>query len=172
MAKLDQPLDLAIRKGSWVLVTEATVYLATNIINEFLTFGYKVVGTARNSEKADRTRKHFAQYGSTNYDCAIVPDMPIDGAFDEPVKGISAVVRTASFISLEKDPNKVILTTVAGVTTALKAAAKENTAKPFVFISSSFSATLPKSRENFHIDSTTWNEESVKAAWEPPHTKM
>jgi nucleoside-diphosphate-sugar epimerase len=167
MVKLNQSPDLAIPKGSWVLVIGATGYLATHIINEFLTFGYKVIGTARNGEKADRTRQLFAQYGSSNYDCAVVPDMAVDGAFDEAAKGVSAVIHTASIMSFDKDPNKVIPQAVAGITTALKAAAKERSVKRFVYTSSSVAATLSKPGKIFYIDSTTWNEESVKAAWEP-----
>jgi hypothetical protein len=30
--------------------------------------------------------------GPTNYNCAIVPDMALEGAFDEAVKVVSAVV--------------------------------------------------------------------------------
>jgi uncharacterized protein YbjT (DUF2867 family) len=108
MAKLKQSFDFAIPKGSWVLVTDATGYLATHIIHEFFVLGYKVRKSARNTQKADHTRKLFVQHGSSNYDCTVVPNMATDGAFDEAVKGASAVVHSASVISFNKDPNKVI----------------------------------------------------------------
>ena len=168
MGGLSQSLDLAIPKGSWVLVTGATGFVATHIINEFLALGYKVIGTARNTDKADRTRKLFSHYGSSNYTCTVVPDMAIDGAFDEAVKGVSAVVHTASVLSFDKDPNTVIPATIAGTMAALKAAASEKGVKRFVYTSSSVAATLPKPGQRFHIDCNTWNEESVKAAWAPP----
>jgi hypothetical protein len=55
--------------------------------------------------------------------------MATDGAFDEAVKGVSVVVRSASVISLEKDPSEVIPITVAGVTAVLKADTKEKSVK-------------------------------------------
>jgi uncharacterized protein YbjT (DUF2867 family) len=120
MAKLNQSFDLAIPKGSWVLVTGATGYLATHLIHEFFVLDYKVKKSARNTQKADHTRKLFVQHGSSNYDCTVVPNMATDGAFEEAVKGASAVVHSASVISFDKDPNKVIPITAVRVTTVLK----------------------------------------------------
>ena len=125
MAKLIQSLSLAIPKSSRVLVTGATGFLATRIINEFLIFSYKVVGTARTAEDAGRTRKLFAKYEPSNYDCTVAPEMAVDGAFDEAVKGVRAVAHTATVMSFDKNPNKVTLATIAGTMTALKAANKE-----------------------------------------------
>lgn len=141
MAKLNQSFDFAIPKGSWVLVTSATGYLATHIIYEFFVLGYKVRKSARNTQKADHTWKLFVQHGSSNYDCTVVPNMATDGAFDEAVKGASAVVHSASVISFDKDPNKVIL---IRVTTVLKAAAKERSVKRFVYTLPSVTATFAK----------------------------
>jgi short-subunit dehydrogenase len=61
VTKLNHSRDHAIPKGSWVLVTGASGYLTTHVINEFLNSGYKIVETARNHENADRTGKLFAQ---------------------------------------------------------------------------------------------------------------
>ena len=168
MSELISSLDLAIPKGSLILVTGATGYVASHIVNEFLALGYKVRGAARNEEKAARTHKLWAKYGSSNYETVIVPDMSVDGAFDEAVNGVSAVVHVASVLSFDKDPNNVVPQTVAGTMTALKAAAKEESVKRFVYTSSSVAATLPKPNTKFHIDSKTWNDEGVKNAWAPP----
>lgn len=120
MAKLNQPFDLTIPKSSWVLVKGATGYLATHIIHELFVLGYKVRKSAHNTQKADHIRILSVQHGSSDYDCTFPPNMATDGAFDEVVKGASAVVHSASVISFDKDPNKVISITVARVTTVLK----------------------------------------------------
>jgi nucleoside-diphosphate-sugar epimerase len=159
MAKLNQSFDFAIPKGSWVLVTGATGYLATHIIHEFFVLGYKVRKSARNTQKADHTRKLFVQHGSSNYDCTVVPNIATDGTFDEAVKSAGAVVHSASVISFGRDLNKVIPIAVARATTALKAAAKEKSVKRFVYMLPPVAATLPKPGMKFHIDRSTWNEE-------------
>jgi nucleoside-diphosphate-sugar epimerase len=169
MAKLNQSFDFAIPKGSWVLVTGATGYLATHIIHEFFVLRYKVRKSAHSTQKADHIRKLFVQHGSSNYDCTVVPNMATDGASDEAVKSASAVIHSASVISFDKDPNKVIPITAARVTTVLKAAAKEKSVKRFGYMLPSVTATFPQPGIKFHIDSSTWNEESVKASSGTPY---
>lgn len=78
-------------------------------------------------------------------------------------------IHSASVISFDKDPNKMIPITVARVTTVLKAAAKEKSAKPFVYMLPSVTTTMPKPSMKFHIGGGTWNEESVKAASGSPY---
>jgi nucleoside-diphosphate-sugar epimerase len=119
-AKLNQSFDLAIPKGSRVLVAGTTGYFATHTIHEFFVLGYKVKKSARYTQKADHTRKLFVQHGSSNYDRTVVLNIAIDRAFGETVKGASTVVHSASVISFDKDPNKVIPITVVRVTTVLK----------------------------------------------------
>jgi hypothetical protein len=146
-----------------------TGYLTTHAIHEFLVLGYKIRKTARNTQKADRTRKLFVQHGSSNYGCAVVPDMAIDGAFDETVKGVSAVAHSASVMSFDKDPSKVIPITVARVTTVLKAAAKREESQAIRLHVTLCGRNLAKAGMKFHIGSSTWNKESVKAASGTPY---
>ena len=150
-------------------MTGATGYLTTHIIHEFFVLGYKVRKSARNTQQADHTRVLFVQHGSSNYDCTIVPNTATDSVFDEAVKSASAVEHSASIISSDKHPNKVIPITVARVTTVPKAAAEEKSAKRFVYMLSSVTATMPKPSMKFHIGGSTWNEESIKAASGSPY---
>jgi len=62
----------------------------------------------------------------------------------------------------------VIPPTLAGITNALHSAAHEASVKRFIYTSSSTAATLPRPNEVFTINSNTWNEASIAAAWAPP----
>lgn len=146
-------------------MTGATGYLATHIIYEFFVLGYKVRKSAHNTQKADHTRKLFVQHGSSNYDCTVVPNMATDGAFDEAVKSASAVVHSASVISFDKDPNKVIPITVARVTTALKAAAKEKSVKRFVYMLPSVAATWNEEKRQDRLGNPLRKWQGVAELW-------
>ena len=85
MAPLDNP---SIPKGSTVLVTGASGLLASNIVDRFLHYGYKVRGTVRDPKKgAWLTDLSDEKYGKGNLELVVVPDMAAEGAFNEAVKG-------------------------------------------------------------------------------------
>ena len=85
MSPIDQPV---IPKGSTVLVTAANGFLGSNIVDQFLKFGYKVRGTTRNLEKNAWMNKLFdAKYGPGKFELVLVPEMKADDAYDEAVKG-------------------------------------------------------------------------------------
>jgi nucleoside-diphosphate-sugar epimerase len=71
-------------------------------------------------------------------------------------------------MSFSDDPNKVIPEVLAGINGILKSAASEPSVKRFVYTSSSTAATAPKPNKVFDVTTDTWNEEDVKAAWQPP----
>lgn len=72
-------------------------------------------------------------------------------------------------MNLDHDPNNVIPPTIAGAVNALKAAYAEPSVKRFVLTSSSTAVvSIAKGRAGITASETTWNEESVKAAWAPP----
>ena len=96
------------------------------------------------------------------------------------------MAHTASDLSFRPDPHgpchsikrhlkrhtycliEVITPVVQGVCSILKSAAATPTVKRFVYTSSSAAASRPKPNTKFHIDQTTWNEDDVAKAWEPP----
>lgn len=82
------PTETAFAPGSLVLVTGASGFIATHIVDQLLLAGYHVRGTVRDEKKAAWTTEFFTQrHGAGKFSALIVPEMSIPGAFDEAVKG-------------------------------------------------------------------------------------
>ncbi len=73
-----------------ILVTGASGFVAAHVLNEFLEHGYKVRGTVRSEESANKVRKTHAKYGD-KLSFAIVKDVAAPGSFDEAVKDVDGV---------------------------------------------------------------------------------
>lgn len=73
--------------GKTVLITGINGYIASVLGLHLLQKGYSVRGTARRASSADPLLTGpYAPYGS-RVDMYEVPDMTVDGAFDEATKG-------------------------------------------------------------------------------------
>jgi nucleoside-diphosphate-sugar epimerase len=75
-----------------VLISGLNGYLASSIALAFLDAGYSVRGTVRRQEQADAWNERYPG----KVDIAVVPDMTVEGAYDEAVKGVEVFVHTAS----------------------------------------------------------------------------
>lgn len=73
-----------------ILVTGASGFIATHVVNSLLEKGYHVRCTVRSEDVARVVRKAHSQRPSSLSIC-IVPDMQLHGAFDEAVKGVYGV---------------------------------------------------------------------------------
>jgi len=83
---------IAVPLGSLVLVTGASGFLGSHIADQLLSTGYKVRGTTRSRERHSWVRSLFhARYGKNVFELVEVPEMAADGAFDEAVRGMSAL---------------------------------------------------------------------------------
>ncbi|KAJ4328690.1 hypothetical protein N0V84_000881 [Fusarium piperis] len=168
------PLDnLAVPKGSTVLVTGANGLLGSHISKQFLEFGYNVRGTVRDPEKSAWLKAAFdKEYGQGRFEFSLVPDMVAEGAFNEAVKGVAVVAHSASNMSLDPNPNNVIPGVIAGAVNALKAAYAEPSVKRFVYTSSSSATVIADpSQPGINVTEETWNENAIKQAWaDPPYT--
>lgn len=82
----------AIPKGSLVLITGATSYLASYTIKDFLERGYRVRGIVRNlSQAAWLTEEVFPSFvQSGTFDLVEVPDLSASNAFDSVVLNSNA----------------------------------------------------------------------------------
>jgi nucleoside-diphosphate-sugar epimerase len=82
------------------------------------------------------------------------------------------VAHTASIMSLDPDPNKVIPDAISFAVAAIKAAYAEPSVKRFVFTSSSSAAvvSLPDV-PGVKVNEESWSEGAVEKAWaDPPYT--
>jgi nucleoside-diphosphate-sugar epimerase len=77
-------------KGSHVLVTGVTGFIATHVADQLLRAGFRVTGTARSQAKAATLQPLTDKYGSDNFKIIITGDLEKEGAFDEAVKGLSS----------------------------------------------------------------------------------
>ncbi|KAF3355348.1 hypothetical protein VDGD_05835 [Verticillium dahliae] len=155
--------------GSIVLVTGANGFIGSNIADQFLRLGYKVRGTTRNPEKHAWVSALFSKkYGPGKFELVAVPDMSAQGAFYQAVKGVSAVVHTASIFTMDPNPHNVIPGTISGTVNALEAAARELSVKRFVLTSSSTAALIPRPNNPLKVTTGTWNDEAVELAYRDP----
>ncbi|KAK5729787.1 hypothetical protein LTR17_011653 [Elasticomyces elasticus] len=70
-----------VPKGSLILMTGETGYIASHTTEQLIKDGYQTRGTIH-----DKSSAFNGLYGSGQFDVVEVPDMIVDGAFDEAVK--------------------------------------------------------------------------------------
>ncbi|KAK8065895.1 hypothetical protein PG997_012642 [Apiospora hydei] len=161
--------NAVVPRGSVVLITGANGFIASNIADAFLSAGYRVRGTTRDPLKHAWLRELFdTKYGHGPFEFVTVPDIEADGAYDQVIKGVSAVIHTATNPSMDPDPHKVIPGTIASTVNALTAAASEPSVKRFVLTSSSAAALIPKPNTSLTVTADTWNDEVVPIAYRDP----
>ncbi|KAH8427043.1 uncharacterized protein LDX57_004761 [Aspergillus melleus] len=156
-----------IPAGSWVLVTGANGYIASHIINLLLSSGYKVKGTVR-EPKPWLDEFFIGRHGDGNYQSVVVPALEVEGALEEHLEDVRGVLHVASDMSFNPDPQAVIPGVLAATLNVLKAAAKVRSVERVALTSSVVAAFPgpilgPPGLE----ECDTWNDVSVKAAWDP-----
>ncbi|GAA6060861.1 hypothetical protein JCM10212_006241 [Sporobolomyces blumeae] len=128
-----------------VLVTGGTGFVASGVIHEYLSRGFKVRATARSQDKADRWTEYNSQTPNVkeNLEWAIVKDVAADGAFDEAIKGVTILAHTASpfHYNIEDVEKDMLIPALQGTRQALRAAQKTSSVKRVV-VTSSFAAVL------------------------------
>lgn len=78
-----------IEKGSLILVTGVTGFIASHVALRCLEDGYRVRGTVRSESKAAWLYDLFdPKFGKGKFETFVVPDMVADGAFNDAVKGV------------------------------------------------------------------------------------
>jgi nucleoside-diphosphate-sugar epimerase len=163
-------LQTTIPKGSVVLVTGATGFVASHLTRQLLQRGYKIRGTVRDISKATwLTEKSFSPLATPeNLELVAVPDLAVPHAFDEAVKGVSAIAHVATIANMEPEPKNIVPQTVGAVVGILEAAANEPSVKEFVYTSSIVAGTFPTVGNDTFVTRDTWNDATTKLAYAPP----
>lgn len=127
--------------GELILVTGATGHLGYRTVVLALEAGYSVRAAVRSQAKAETilaAPSIKALAPGSKLDFTIVPDIIADGAYDNAVKDVKAILHIASPLpfptkDFEKD---IVAPAIQGTTNILKAAAKEPSVKRIVVTSS------------------------------------
>ncbi|KAJ0278236.1 hypothetical protein COL940_007355 [Colletotrichum noveboracense] len=162
-----------ITQGSWVLITGVTGHIAAHTAKQFLQRGFRVRGSVRDLEASKwLTQDVFESFADRgDLELVHVPDLGAKNAFDEAIKGVSAIIHMASILSFSNNPREVIPPVVESVTSILDAAAREPSVKSFVYTSSIAAAVdIAPGAKSQHAGPDAWNEKAVEIAWaSPPH---
>lgn len=152
-----------IEKGDIVLVTGATGYIGSHVVEELLSAGYKVRGTSRTKDKAAYlTNLMDKKFGKGKVEITEVSDMVTDDAYTDAVSGVSGIVHLASVLTMSSDPDAVIPPSVKGTLNILKAASTEPKVKSVVYTSSSTAALSPVANEKIIVTKDTWNDAAIE----------
>lgn len=148
-------------KGSKILVTGASGFIAVHVVDELLREGYSVVGTVRSSEKGDYLKDLFK--GKGEFDYVIVKDIAEPNAFDEAVKGVQGIAHTASPFHLKaEDPEELIRPAVDGTVGVLKSAKKNAPEVQRIVVTSSVASILEPAEPPKTFTEKDWNEYSIQ----------
>ncbi|KAF7337332.1 D-lactaldehyde dehydrogenase [Mycena sanguinolenta] len=151
----------AITSGK-VLVSGANGFVASWVVRLLLVHGYSVRGAVRSAEKGAHLVELFAPYGD-KFEIVVVPDITVEGAFDEAVKGVDAIEHTASpFHFQADDPAELLEPAIKGTVGILESARKYGTSVKRVVVTSSCAAILNVSPTPQVLSELDWNDQAVK----------
>ncbi|KAG6861785.1 hypothetical protein C0995_012289 [Termitomyces sp. Mi166 len=150
-----------ISSGDKVLVSGANGFVAMWIVRKLLEKGYAVRGTVRSAEKGKYLEEYFKAYGD-KFEITIVEDITKDGAFDEAVKGVHAIVHTASPFYLDAvTADELLGPAVNGTVGILTSAFKSGQGIKRVGVTSSAAAISDFSAYKL-LNENDWNEPSIR----------
>jgi len=150
-----------VTPGSKILVTGANGFIPVWVIQKLLEKGYSVRGTVRSASKGTYLEDYFKSYGS-KLELVVVPDIVKDGAFDESVKDVDAILHLASpFTDKVDDPKDFIEPAIHGTVGVLDSALKfGNKVQRVIITSSCVSIAWPPTAPT-PFSETDWNDTSI-----------
>lgn len=139
--------------------------IAIHIADEALKAGFRVRGTVRSSEKGEKVSKILQ---SPIFEFCVVEEMASDGAFEDAMSGVAAVIHTAAITNFSGAVEEVIPPTIRTMENLLAASQASSSVRAFVFTSTSGAASGPRPGVHFHIGRDTWNEAAVETVRTTP----
>ncbi|KAG6329779.1 hypothetical protein ID866_9311 [Astraeus odoratus] len=153
----------AVQPPCKVLVTGANGFTGIWAVKHLLESGYSVRGAIRSAKKGEYLLHYFASYGE-KFEISVVEDITKEGAFDESVKGVSAVLHTASPVHFDvRDPKELIDPAVQGTLGVLQSTLKYGPSVRRVVYTSSGSTVLREVTTPTVFTDNDWNIECLDA---------
>ncbi|KAF8332666.1 D-lactaldehyde dehydrogenase [Cantharellus anzutake] len=147
----------AVEAPAKILVTGASGFISAHVCRVALEHGYHVIGTVRSKSKGDYLDNLFREYGA-RFRYVVVEDIVKPSVFDDHVKGIDAVLHTASpFHFRANDPKELIDPAVHGTTGILKSIFKNGPNVKRVVITSSVAAVIFPTESPYTFTEKDWN---------------
>ena len=164
------------------LVTGVTGYIGAHLALQLLQNGWHVKGAARDLSKANQLTAVLATKQSeinSKFECVIVEDMAVVGAYDTAAQGPSApllielclsahadvdvVFHLASPVSIFSGSpvNEVYEPTVKGIASILHSAARSTSVRRFV-LTSSVAAIQDIAKDGHYATEADWNETALQ----------
>ncbi|KAL4966556.1 SDR family oxidoreductase [Aspergillus stella-maris] len=159
-------------KDEVILITGASGFLASHVVNHFLRAGYHVRGTVRSASTAEKVLQTFRHY-APRLSIVIVDDVARPGAFDSVVKDVHGIIHTATpfkVFGVEDNERDLLKPAIDGTVNILKAAHQLAPLVKRVVLTSSFAAMADMSKGNWpgHVYSEAdWNPTPYEAASAP-----
>lgn len=87
--------SLALEAGATVFVTGANGLIGSHIVDQLLKREYHVRGAVRNAEKHKYLTEYFSEeHKNANFELVNVPDMTVEGCYDNSMQGTSSSFQT------------------------------------------------------------------------------
>ncbi|KAF2500212.1 NAD(P)-binding protein [Lophium mytilinum] len=150
-----------IAPGGLVLVTGASGYIGSHVVDQLLKKGYRVRGTVRDATAQAWMTTHFGD----NFSLVQVQDLSAPNALDEAVKGVDGIAHVASDVHISADAENWIPPIVQAAINVLEAAAKEPSVKSVVYCSSNAAMHRLQTNTPYELTSDSWNDEAVEMAY-------
>ncbi|KAJ7455614.1 D-lactaldehyde dehydrogenase [Mycena galericulata] len=144
-----------------VLVSGANGYIAVWVVQTLLDKGFSVRGAVRSAEKGKHLKELFDDKYAGKFEFVVVPDITVDGAFDEAVKGVVAIEHTASPFHFDADdPAELSEPAIKGTVGILESARKYGDSVKRIVVTSSCAAVMHTS--DAVLTELDWNDEAVE----------
>ncbi|OAL74534.1 hypothetical protein A7D00_0126 [Trichophyton violaceum] len=167
---------MAFADSDLIVVTGANGHVAQHVVSQLLSFHapVRIRGTVRSSMVAQKLYAAFEPFVSSGrLEIVIVPDLTVDGAFDDATQGATHVAHIASPLNMapENVENDLLIPAIKGNVCILESIMKQIGIKAVV-ITSSFVAAFDARhgfREGYTYSSADWNPISYDEAADPMH---